>query len=127
MPRASAVLVRLPSHWPRTCSMNRFSSSRTASSKRTPLFTIASTSFWSRSLITVELPAGEAAERLHVLVSRSSHDLVWQRGDRRLLVPVNALEVVADELLVEAGLRTARSIAVAGPEARRIGRERLVD
>jgi hypothetical protein len=40
--------------------------------------------------------------------------------------PSRRLAVVADELLVEAVLRAAGLVRVAGPEARRVGRERLV-
>ena len=70
---------------------------------------------------------GQAAERLEVLLARPCHDVVGQRRHRRLLVPADPLEVVADELLVEARLRAARRVAVARPEARRVGRQRLVD
>ena len=45
----------------------------------------------------------------------------------RLLVPADRLEVVAHELLVEARLRPAGLIAVGRPEARRVGRQHLVD
>ena len=38
-----------------------------------------------------------------------------------------AFEVVADELLVEARLRAAGAVAVLRPEARRVGRQHLVD
>src|SRR5258708_1270822 len=56
MPRAQAVLVRLPSDLPSTREMKRFSNSRTASSNWTPLTTIASQCHYGRSriiLITV--------------------------------------------------------------------------
>ena len=57
---------------------------------------------------SLQLPAGQAAERLDVLLARLLHDIVGQRRHRRLLVPADAFEVVADELLVEALLRAAR-------------------
>src|ERR1700731_4997088 len=41
--------------------------------------------------------------------------------------PVHSLEIVANKLLVERGLRTARVVLGSGPKARRIGREGFVD
>src|SRR6185295_3828045 len=130
MPSVPAVLVRLPSQRLSTLMMNRFSNSRTASSKCTPLSTISSTRCSSRSEIIAglfELPGGQAPERLDVLFSRVKDDLVGQRRHGRLLVPADPLEVVADELFVEARLRSARRILIARPETRRVRRERLVD
>ena len=51
---------------------------------------------------------------------------VGQLGAGVGLVPAGLLAVVADELLVEAVLRAARLVRVRGPEARRVGRQRLV-
>src|SRR5713226_9234237 len=135
MPKASAVLVRLPSHRPSTRLMKRFSNSRTASSNCTPFSTISSTSRSSRSLImrrrswpgSWQLSACQASERLDVLFPRPFHHVRRQRGHRRLLVPVDALEVVADELLVKARLWAARSIAIERPEPRGVRGQRLVD
>src|ERR1035437_4816556 len=154
MPSESAVLVRLPSYLTSTRAMKRFSNSCTASSNRTPLSTLSPQSFSSRSLITArgapsppalarafaraagahhgcrsscELPAGEAAIRFDVLLARLFDDVRRQRRDGGLFVPADPLEVVAHELLVEAGLRAARLVAVDGPEAGRVGRQRLVD
>ena len=45
----------------------------------------------------------------------------------RLLVPADAFEVVADVLLVERRLRPAGRVALGGPEARRIRRQRFVN
>src|ERR1019366_3233461 len=121
MPSESAVLVRLPSYLTSTRAMKRFSNSRTASSNRTPLSTISSTSFSSRSLITAprgppppalalplaraagayhgcrsscELPAGEAAIRFDVLLARLFDDVRRQRRDGGLFAPADPLEVV---------------------------------
>src|SRR4029453_6465352 len=130
MPSVPAVLVRLPSQRLSTLMMNRFSNSRTASSNCTPLSTISSTRCSSRSEIIaglVELPGSQAPERLDVLVSRVKDDLFGQRRPGRLFVPADLLEVVADELFVEAGLRSAGRVLIARPEARRVRRERLVD
>src|SRR5262245_57838888 len=46
----------------------------------------------------------EAVVRLYVLLHRARDDFRRELGARRLLVPVEGLEVVAHELLVEAGL-----------------------
>src|SRR5215469_15632849 len=62
-----------------------------------------------------------------VFVPRASHYVRGQCGRGRLLVPADALEVVADELLIEGRLRLAGRIEVRGPEARRIGSESFVD
>src|ERR1700751_2739297 len=86
--------------------------------------------FPSRSLIIgplLELAAGEPPERFDVFLARALDDLVGQRGDRRLLVPADALEIIADELLVEAGLGAAGLVSVRRPETGRVGRQHLVD
>src|SRR5207302_3922210 len=46
---------------------------------------------------------------------------------RRVLVPSAGFEKVAQELLVEAGLRTPWRVLVGGPVARRVRCQRLVD
>ena len=48
-------------------------------------------------------------------------------GAGRLLVPVERLEVVAHELLVEGGRADALAVGVGGPEARGVRRQHLVD
>ena len=55
------------------------------------------------------------------------HDLLGQLRGRAGLVPARGLEPVADELLVERRLRAAGMILVAGPVARAVRREHLVD
>src|SRR4029453_3369414 len=157
MPSVSAVLVRLPSDRLKTRAMNRFSNSRTASSKWTPLSTISSTSFSSRSaiiaayqslktpaqrrvetralrlqpsdlnLLSFQFAAGQASKSFQIFFTRFHRDVVGQRRHRRLFVPPNGLEIVADVLLVEAWLWPAGRVAVARPEARRVRRERFID
>src|SRR4029077_1530112 len=70
---------------------------------------------------------GQARERFAVLVAGARDDLGRQFRSRRLLVPVEGLQVVAYELLVEARRAHTRAIAVRGPEARGIGRQHFVD
>src|SRR4029079_8098691 len=95
MPSASAVLVTLPSQHPRTLEMKRFSNSRTASSKWTPLATMSSTSFSRRSEImsvqepgdsSFQLAAGEPVKRLDVFLARLDHHVVGERWDPELYV-----------------------------------------
>src|SRR4029450_6576629 len=50
-----------------------------------------------------------------------------KRGNGRLLVPADPLEVVAHELLVEARLSASGLVLRLWPEARRVGREDFVD
>src|SRR6187549_332638 len=106
--------------------MKRFSNSWTASSKRTPLSTISSTSFSSLSLImrlphvgsrSLQLLPCEPLEGIDVLGAGLEDDVIGKARHRRLLVPADGFEIVADELLVEARLRTAGGVAVARPEA----------
>src|SRR5437763_7306277 len=69
--------------------------------------------------------------RLQVSLARRLHDLRWQRRGRRVAVPLPlvlpAREVVAQRLLVEARLAPPWLVAIRRPEARRVGREDLVD
>ena len=58
---------------------------------------------------------------------RSSRRRRRAAPDRARLVPVERLELVAHELLVEARLALAGLVVVRRPEARRVGREHLVD
>src|SRR6185503_19384986 len=134
MPSASAVFVRLPSYRPRTWLMNRFSNSRTASSNWTSLSTISATrrSIFSAIIVTRspalgKIPTGQPPERFDVFLACPGHHVIRERGDRRLLVPLDGFEIVAHELLVEARLRAAPPVGVARPEAGRIRRQHLVD
>ena len=62
-----------------------------------------------------------------VLLAGLGDDLRRQLRPRRLLVPVQRLQVVAHELLVEARRAAAGAVGVRGPEPRGVGRQRLVD
>src|SRR5579864_7726348 len=70
---------------------------------------------------------GQPAQRLQVPLGRPGNDLVRKRWSRRLLVPAKTLEIVADVLLVEGGLRTARPVLLDVPEAGGVGGHHLVD
>src|SRR4051812_13852611 len=102
----SAAFERLPSLSASTREMNRRSNSRLASAKRMPFATISSMRRSSRSFTcaSFELQAGEELESLHIFLAGPGHDVLRQRRNRRLLVPTDGFEVVAYELLVEAGL-----------------------
>src|SRR5580700_4498277 len=69
----------------------------------------------------------QARERFAVLVAGSRDDLGRQLRPRRLLVPVEGLQVVAYELLVETRRAHARAIAVRRPEARGVRRQHFID
>src|SRR5262245_27932755 len=120
MPSLPAVFVRLPSQHPSVRAMKRFSNSRTASSNCTPRSTMSPTSCSSRSLIIGAAPASceffprQPVKRLDVLRPGVEDDVVGEAGDRWLLVPLDPLQVVTDELLVEARLRAAPRVFVCG-------------
>src|SRR2546426_1320425 len=69
--------------------------------------------------------------RLQIPRARRLHDLVGEPGWWRIAVPLALLleprQVVPQRLLVEARLAPPRAIAFGGPEARRVGRQDLVD
>ena len=65
-------------------------------------------------------------ERLDVAAARARDDVVGELRAGVGLVPAERLAVVAHELLVERRLRAAGRVLVGRPEARRVGRERLV-
>src|SRR2546428_13720304 len=64
-------------------------------------------------------------------LARRLHDLPWQRRRRCVAVPLalllQAREIVAQRLLVEARLAPARCVAIGRPEPGGVGRENLVD
>src|SRR4029079_14919176 len=77
--------------------------------------------------IALETGAGDPLERLDVARARARDDRLRELGARLPLVPRLALQPVAHELFVEAGLRPARRVRRGIPEPRRIGGEDLVD
>src|SRR5437870_1936994 len=72
----------------------------------------------SQRLRAVQVPVREAPKRLDVFFARAGDDIRRQRWNGRLLVPPNRFEIIADELLVEAWLRTAGRVAILRPETR---------
>ena len=76
-------------------------------------------------MLPVDVPPGEDPERFPVLVRRLLHHVLGKLRAGGGLVPGKGEQVVADELLVEAFLRTARSIPLRRPEAGRVGGQRL--
>src|SRR5687767_2373021 len=94
-----------------------------------PLSTISRTraSSCARIPSAFQLSARQAPERVEIFRARPLDHVLGQAGYGRLLVPLDRLEIVAHELLVEARLRAAGRVAVRRPEARRIGRHHLVD
>src|ERR1700712_252581 len=81
---------------------------------------------WYRNLAEIEVAAGEEAVSIQVLALRFCHDVVRQRGRGGLLVPLDLLEIVADELLVEGGLRSSGGVLIGGPVAGGVRSEHLV-
>src|SRR5256885_16922320 len=65
--------------------------------------------------------------RLTVPGARLGDDVGGEAGRGRLLVPVEGLQVVAHELLVEARLGTARFVLAEGPETGGVGGQHLID
>src|SRR4029077_4784345 len=74
-----------------------------------------------------ELLAREPAKRLDVLFARFLDDLGRQRRNRRLLVPLDGLEVVADELFVEARLGATGLVDILRPEPRGVRRQDFIN
>src|SRR6202161_805244 len=79
-----------------------------------------------RNSAKIELMAGEEAVSIQVLALRFCHDVVGQRGRGGLFVPLNLLEVVADKLFIEGGLRAAGSVLVGRPVTGGVGGKDLV-
>src|SRR5579864_7900494 len=69
----------------------------------------------------------QPAQRLQVSLGRSRNDLLGKRWSGRLLVPAETLEIVADVLLIEGSLRTARPILLDVPEAGGVRGHHLID
>ena len=64
-----------------------------------------------------KLQAGDACVSLDVFFASFLNDLCREFGARRGFVPVKCLEVVANELFVEARLAFARGVEVSRPKA----------
>ena len=79
------------------------------------------------SLGSVESVAGNALIGFSILIPRSRDNVGRQFGRRRLLIPTNLFEIIANVLFIERGLRLARHILIAGPESGGIGRQGLVN
>src|SRR5579872_1113801 len=73
-----------------------------------------------------ELVSGQFPIGIFVFSAGLLGDILWQRGCRRLLVPLDGFQVIADELLVIRRLSLSRSILSRWPEARRIRRQDLI-
>src|SRR5437762_8511277 len=69
----------------------------------------------------------QSFESLRVSIGGALNNLRGKGWWRRLLVPPTALQKVAQELFVEAGLALARRISVSGPISGRIWGEKIVD
>src|SRR5277367_5744894 len=79
------------------------------------------------SLDSVEFMTGDAPIRFSVLVRCCGYYIWRQRGPRRLLVPANLFEIIADILFIKGWLGFSGNILVAGPESRRIRSKRFVN
>src|SRR6476661_1248044 len=79
----------------------------------------------------VEWGAGEARKDVEVPCAGRAHDVDGQGGGWRVAVPAAGaalgVEIVAEWLLVEAGLRPPGDIAIGWPEPRAVRGEHLVD
>ncbi len=83
-------------------------------------------SFIAFSVVVEAGSSGDKPEGLKILLAGAGDDVVGKRRRRGLLVPVNRFEVVADVLLVEGGLRSARIVGLGGPVAGGVRGEDLV-
>src|ERR1700744_5648073 len=79
-----------------------------------------------RNSAEIELSAGEGAVSIQVLALRFCHDVIRQCGRGGPFVPLDALQVIADKLFVEGGLRAAGSVLVGGPVTGGVGGKDLV-
>src|SRR3990170_8863780 len=88
---------------------------------------MASSSGKAGSRARSKLGSRQGFAHLPVAPSRQVNDLGRQFGRRRVAVPGDGCEVVADDLLVVAVLGLAWAVEIGQPEAGRVGGERLVD
>src|SRR5579863_1305957 len=72
------------------------------------------------------MPPSQPVEGFKILVARAIRDILWQAGCRRLLVPANGFEIIADELFIEGGLCAAGLPRAGIPETRGVRRQYLV-
>src|SRR5450631_2165301 len=77
-------------------------------------------------LLQLQRFSSQQAICFKVLFLRPPNYILRQSRSRSLLVPVNALQVVANELLVKRGLRSTRLVALTRPETRRVRSEHLI-
>src|SRR5258706_13320024 len=84
-----------------------------------------------RALSSLQLCSGDAPIGIAIAFAGRVYDLGRQGRRRSLAIPLSLLlqvgQIIAQRLLVEAWLALARLIAVGRPEARRVGRQDLVD
>src|SRR6185503_11085969 len=78
------------------------------------------------SELLVQGPAGQARENVDVAPAGPLDDLVGEAGRRRVLVPAEGLEVVADVLLVEGRLGAPLAVGLLRPEAGGVRRHDLI-
>src|SRR3954466_8298648 len=77
-------------------------------------------------MLPSELPAAQSAKCFLIFPTRLFCDAFRQCRSRRLLIPADALQIVAHKLLVKRKLRAARGVSVRRPEARGVGRKDLI-
>ena len=74
-----------------------------------------------------ELGTRQAAKCFEIFRGSLFDNILWQAWGRRVLVPVERLQIVAHELFVETGWALTDNVLVLWPEARRVRREAFVD
>ncbi len=78
-------------------------------------------------LTWLQLPPRQPLIRFHIFRGSFLHDIGGQHRAGRSFIPRQRFEIIADELLVEAGLAFAGRVLVGGPEARGIGRQHFIN
>src|SRR5262249_50569136 len=73
---------------------------------------------WALGLSYFEIVSGESLVRFQILLACGRNHIIREGGDGRLFVPANLLEMVPDELFVEARLTPAWLVVGFRPEAR---------